>query len=587
MSTIETVERAFARIGEVGDPAIFITLRDYASVRAEAAELDAHGNRSLPLYGVPVAVKDNIDVAGLPTTAACPAFAYLPSADAEAVARLRRAGALIIGKTNLDQFATGLVGMRSPHGMPRNPLRADLVSGGSSSGSAVAVARGIVPLALGTDTAGSGRVPAAFNNIVGLKPSLGLVSTSGVVPACRSLDCVSIFALTVEDAFAALEVVAGPDAADPYSRALPLGSPGDPPPVLRIGVPRATDRIFFGDRSAEAAFAKAEEIAATTGAALVEIDLTPFLEAAKLLYEGPWVAERTAAVGDFIARRPSDVHPVTRRIIEQGHGRNAADAFRAFYRLAELRARAYRALGGVDALMVPTMPAPCTIAEIEADPIGPNTGLGTYTNFVNLLDLAGIAIPIALANDGTPFGVTLIGPAGRDAGLASLGVAMHARTGLTLGALGVPQPARLPRPAEPRAGEIAIAVVGAHMSGQPLNRELVESRGHFLRTVATARDYRLFALDGGQAPAPARPGLLRVAEGTGAAIEVEVWALRAAAFGRFVASVPPPLSIGTVRLSDGSAVKGFLVEAQGATGARDISEYGGWRAFLFATGRPR
>jgi allophanate hydrolase len=582
VSTTETIERTFARIGEVNDQAIFIALRDYASVRADAANLDSHGDRNLPLYGVPVAVKDNIDVAGLPTTAACPAFAYMPGADAEAVARLKRAGALVIGKTNLDQFATGLVGMRSPYGMPRNPLRADLVSGGSSSGSAVAVARGIVPLALGTDTAGSGRVPAALNNIVGIKPSLGLVSTSGVVPACRSLDCVSIFALTVEDAFAALEVVAGPDATDPYSRALPLGALGDPPPALRIGVPRAADRIFFGDRTVEAAFARAEEIAAAIGAALVEIDLTPFLEAAKLLYEGPWVAERTAAIGDFMARRPSDVHPVTRRIVEQGYGQTAVDAFRAFYRLADLRAGAHRAFDGIDALMVPTTPAPCTTAEVEADPIGSNSRLGTYTNFVNLLDLAGIAIPIVLESDGTPFGVSLLGLAGRDAELASLGLAMHARTALSLGALGVPQPAPLPRAPGPRAGEVAIAVVGAHMSGLPLNRELADRGGRFLRTAATARDYCLFALEGKQP----RPGLLRAAEGAGAAIEVEVWALSLADFGRFVASIPPPLSIGTIRLSDGDAVKGFLVEAQGATGARDISDYGGWRAFLSAAARP-
>jgi allophanate hydrolase len=582
VSATDTVERTIARIGEVKDPAIFIALRDYTSLRADAADLDACGDRNLPLFGVPVAVKDNIDVAGLPTTAACPAFSYLPGADAEVVERLKRAGALVIGKTNLDQFATGLVGMRSPYGMPRNPLRADLVSGGSSSGSAVAVARGIVPLALGTDTAGSGRVPAALNNIVGLKPSLGLVSTSGVVPACRSLDCVSIFALTVEDAFAALEVVAGPDATDPYSRALPLGSLRDPPPALRIGVPRAADRLFFGDRTAEAAFARAEAIAVAIGAVLVQIDLTPFLEAARLLYEGPWVSERTAAVGDFIARRPGDVHPVTRRIIEQGNGQTAVDAFRAFYRLADWRARAHRALDRIDALMVPTIPAPCTTAEVEADPIGPNSRLGTYTNFVNLLDLAGIAVPIALESDGTPFGVTLLGSAGRDAELASVGLAMHARTGLTLGALGVPLSAPPPRGSKPQAGEVAIAVVGAHMSGLPLNRELVDRGGRFLFTSATARDYRLFALESEQP----RPGLLRVAEGAGAAIDVEVWTLPLATFGRFIASVPPPLSIGTLRLSDGSAVKGFLVEAQGAIGARDISDYGGWRAFLSAVARP-
>ncbi len=299
----------------------------------------AGGGASLPLYGVPVAIKDNIDVAGLPTTAACPAYATTPSRDATAVARLRAAGALVIGKTNLDQFATGLVGMRSPYGMPRNPLRGDLVCGGSSSGSAVAVATGIVPLALGTDTAGSGRVPAALNNIVGLKPSLGLVSTAGVVPACNSLDCVSVFALTAEDAFAALRAIAGPDASDPYSRALALGDLSALPPRLRIAVPRAADRIFHGDRDSEAAFEGALRIVERLGASLVEIDLAPFFETAKLLYEGPWVAERTAAVGDFIARHPDEVHPVTREIIAKGAQATAVDLFRCLHRLAELRSR--------------------------------------------------------------------------------------------------------------------------------------------------------------------------------------------------------------------------------------------------------
>jgi allophanate hydrolase len=300
----DTVQRVFRRIREVGDPAIFISPREESAILADALML-AHADRSLLLYGIPVAVKDNIDVAGLPTTAACPAFSYVPAADAEVVVRLKRAGAIIIGKTNLDQFATGLVGMRSPYGMPRNPLRADLISGGSSSGSAVAVARGIVPLALGTDTAGSGRVPAGLNNIVGLKPSLGLVSTTGVVPACRSLDCVSIFALTVADAFAALEAMAGPDGRDPYSRAIALGALSALPPGMRIGVPRATDRIFLGDRRAEAAFEQAERLVGALGASLEAVDLTPFFEAARLLYDGPWVAERTAAVGEFVVRRPT------------------------------------------------------------------------------------------------------------------------------------------------------------------------------------------------------------------------------------------------------------------------------------------
>jgi allophanate hydrolase len=576
----DTLARTYARIRAAGDPAIFIALRQETDVQAEARAL-ADAGRALPLYGIPVAVKDNIDVGGLPTTAACPAFAYTPDKDATAVARLKQAGALIVGKTNLDQFATGIVGVRSPYGMPRNPLRSDLIPGGSSSGSAVAVARGLVPLALGTDTAGSGRVPAAFNSIVGLKPSLGLVSTMGVVPACRSLDCVSLFALTVADAFAGLQAVAGPDPGDPYSRAMLPGELALAPPQSRIGVPRASDRIFF-DRSAEAGFAAAEEMAVALGASLVEVDLGPFFEAARLLYEGPWVAERTAAVGDFIARRPGDVHPVTRAIISQGEGKSAVDVFRGAYRLAGLRAHVRAVFAGIDMLMLPTVPGVCTADAVAADPIGLNSRLGTYTNFVNLLDLAGIAVPVALAGDGTPFGVTLLAPAGQDAQVASFGAALHARSGLPLGALGVPQPAFELRGSGLRPGEVAVAVVGAHLSGMPLNGELAALGARFLQATSTAPDYRLFALQGA---GPARPGLLRVAEGTGVAVALETWALSAGSFGRFVAAVPPPLSIGTVRLSGGVPVKGFLVEAEAVKAARDISDFGGWRAFVAQSGR--
>jgi allophanate hydrolase len=560
---------------------MFISLRDEAAVQAEARRLEKRDGGSLPLYGVPVAVKDNIDVAGLPTTAACPAFAYTPDADATAVRGLREAGALIIGKTNLDQFATGLVGTRSPYGTPRNALRPDLVPGGSSSGSAVAVARGIVPLALGTDTAGSGRVPAGLNNIVGLKPSLGLISAKGVVPACRSLDCVSIFALTAEDAFAALSVIAGPDEGDAFSRCFPVGSLGALAPGLRIGVPRAADRIFLGDGEAEAAFTKAEEIVRGLRATVVDIDLTSLFETAALLYEGPWVAERTTAVGDFIAQHPGNVHPITRAIISQGTSKSAVDAFRGLHRLAELRAAASKVLAGLDALMVPTMPKPYTVEEIEADPIGANSRLGTYTNFVNLLDMAGIAVPVALTPDRMPYGVTLLGRAGRDAPLASLGAAIHAGTDLPLGALGIAQPPFRPAAAAMEPGEIAIAVVGAHLSGMPLNSELRNLSARFVEATRTAQDYRLFALGESK---PRRPGLLRVAAGSGTAIELEVWALSAEAFGRFVAAVPAPLSIGSLRLEDGREVKGFLVEAEAIRGARDISSFGGWRAFCAATG---
>jgi allophanate hydrolase len=561
----ETVARTFARIRAHDDPAVFITLRPEAEAVAEARAL---ADPSLPLYGVPVAIKDNIDVAGLPTTAACPAFAYQPDRDAVAVERLRRAGAVVIGKTNLDQFATGLVGVRSPYGVPRNPFDPNLSPGGSSSGSAVAVAAGLVPLALGTDTAGSGRVPAGLNNIVGLKPSLGLVSNAGVVPACRSLDCVSLLALTTDDAFAALTVIAGP---------APVGALSALPPALRIGVPNAASRLFFGDTRAEVAFETAMKLIAAMGLSVVEIDFAPFLETAQLLYEGPWVAERWAAVGDFIAAHPDAVHPVTRAIIEGGAKPSAADAFRAFYRLDELRVRAFAHFANVDVLMVPTTPAAYTVPEIEADPVRLNSNLGTYTNFVNLLDLAGIAVPAVLADDGTPFGVTFLAPARQDALLASIGRVFHAAAALPLGALQAPMPQLAPTPPGPLPGELAVAVVGAHLSGMPLNGELRQRNARFLETTLTAPNYRLFALPN---CAPPKPGLLGVAPAAGAAIEVELWALSYEAFGRFVAEVPAPLAIGTVTLADGRQVKGFLVEAQAAVGADDISKLGGWRAFV-------
>jgi allophanate hydrolase len=427
-----TVARRYARIRAHADPAIFIALRDEQDALAEANALAARG-RDLPLHGIPVAVKDNIDVAGMPTTAACPAFAYQAKQDATAVARLRQAGAIVIGKTNLDQFATGLVGVRSPYGVPRNTLDPKLIPGGSSSGSAVAVAAGLVPLALGTDTAGSGRVPAMLNNIVGLKPSLGLVSTFGVVPACRTLDCVSVFALTTDDAWAALAIMAGPDANDPYSRRRPLGERAGPPDALRIGVPRPGERVFFGDTRSATDYAAALDRLARLGGALIEIDIEPFYETARLLYEGPWVAERYAAAESLIASSPASMHPVTREIILGGARPTAVAAFKAFYRLEELRRAAERTFERVDVLALPTAPTNYTVDQVLADPIQLNSRLGTYTNFVNLLDLCGLALPAAL-EDRRPFGITLLAPGGCDALLASVGRVFHADTGLPLGA---------------------------------------------------------------------------------------------------------------------------------------------------------
>ncbi|MBR0697294.1 allophanate hydrolase [Bradyrhizobium lablabi] len=571
----QTVARSYQRIREHNDPAIFIGLREEKDALAEAERLAARDPGKLPLHGVPVAVKDNIDVQGLPTTAACPAFSYKPLHDATAVARLRAAGAIIIGKTNLDQFATGLVGVRSPYGIPKNPVRDDLVPGGSSSGSAVAVSAGLVPLALGTDTAGSGRVPAMLNNIVGLKPSLGLISTAGVVPACRTLDCVSVFSLTVDDAMAALAAMAGPDSADPFSRNRPLAGMTAFPAKLKLGIPRNGQLIFFGDRHAEKAYGEALERWRTLGADLVEFDLEPFYETARLLYEGPWVAERYLVIRDLLASSPDAIHPVTREITAAGSRLTAAETFSALYRLQALRGVAECAFATLDAIVLPTAPTVYSTAQVLANPIELNSRLGTYTNFVNLLDLCGLALPAAMRADGAPFGITLLAPAGRDATLASIGRVFHADTGMPVGAKSLPQPPLAAMPAAVRDG-IPIAVVGAHLSGMALNGELKALDARLVEETATAPDYRLYALD----TMPPKPGMLRVEAGKGTSIKLELWAMSPAAFGKFVAAIPPPLSIGTIRLADGREAKGFIVEPAAIDGAKDISAYGGWRAFM-------
>jgi allophanate hydrolase len=564
------VARTFARIRAHNDPAIFISLREEADVVAEARILARDGDKSLPLYGIPVAVKDNIDVKGLPTTAACPAYVYRPQKDAACVARLREAGALIIGKTNLDQFATGLVGVRTPYGIGRNLFDPKLVPGGSSTGSALAVAAGLTPLALGTDTAGSGRVPAGFNNIVGLKPSRGLISTAGVVPACRTLDCVSVLALTVDDAVEMLNVLAAPDVGL-------VQAVGPMPQGVKLGVPLAGQRLFFGDRASEAAYEAALARFAALGAKIVEFDIEPFYAAARLLYEGPWVAERFLTVKALVASSPESMHPVTRQILLAGAHGTAADAFAAFYQLDDLRHARDATFRTIDAMVLPTAPTIYTLEQVAADPIGLNSRLGTYTNFVNLLDMCGLAVPASMRPDGVPFGVTLLAPAGGDMALAAIGREFHAATGLPLGALGYKQPPLSRRPTRPAEGEVPLAVVGAHLSGMPLNGELRGVGARLIERAVTAPHYRLYALAGTRPP---KPGLLRVENGAGVAIEIEVWAMTESAFGRFVAAVPQPLSIGTLDIGDGRSVKGFLVEAEAVAGARDISSFGGWRAFM-------
>jgi allophanate hydrolase len=583
VSPARTVARSFQRIRDHNDPAIFISLRNEADAVAEAEALSKNDAAQLPLYGVPVAVKDNIDVLGLPTTAACPAFAYSPAYDATSVAKLRAAGAIVIGKTNLDQFATGLVGVRSPYGIPNNPMRGDLIPGGSSSGSAVAVSAGLVPLALGTDTAGSGRVPAMLNNIVGLKPSLGLISTAGVVPACRTLDCVSIFSLTVDDAMTALAAMAGPDGADPFSRDRPLAAMQAFAGQLRLGIPRPGQLIFFGDKAAEKAYSDAVARWGALGATFVEFDLEPLYETARLLYEGPWVAERYLVIRNLLASSPDAIHPVTREITAAGSRLTAADTFAALYRLQALRRIAGRAFANIDALVLPTAPTAYSTAQVLANPIELNSRLGTYTNFVNLLDLCGLALPASIRPDDIPFGITLLAPAGHDAQLASMGRVFHADTKLAIGGRNLRQPPLAPLPTGASGDEIAIAVVGAHLSGMALNSELKALGGRLLAATATTPDYKLYALKG---TTPPKPGMLRVKAGSGSSIQLEVWALSAAAFGKFVAAIPSPLSIGTIRLADGSGVKGFLVEPAAIDGARDISAFGGWRAFMAEAAAP-
>jgi allophanate hydrolase len=572
------VAEAYRRIAAVDDPGIFLALVPEADAQKAAAALPPFDPAAMPLWGVPFAVKDNIDVADLPTTAACPDFAHVPAETAPAVARLRAAGAILIGKTNLDQFATGLVGLRTPYPAPRNAIDPAYVPGGSSSGSAVAVAHGIVSFALGTDTAGSGRVPAALNNVVGLKPSLGAISSRGMLPACRTLDTLSVFAGTVADADIAFRVMIGFDGADPWSRALPVPAmPAGLPPGLRLGIPEAASLRFGGDGLSEAAFAATRADLETLAGAAARVDLSPMFAVAALLYDGPWVAERYAALRPVMESRPGILHPTTRAVIGAADRYSAADAFAGLYSLTELRLSADAVWEHVDVLAVPTYPRPQTCAAVAADPIGPNSELGTYTNFVNLLDWCALAVPGRPRADGFPAGITLLAPRGSDGLLAALGARLHALAAARIGAGTTPVPAAEPGPARALPGEIELAVVGAHLSGLPLNRELTERGARYLRTVGTGPDYRLYALPGGP---PQRPGLLRVAAGTGGAIETEVWALPPAAFGAFVAGIPAPLGIGTLRLADGTAPKGFLVEAAGIVDAVDITRFGGWRGYM-------
>lgn len=527
--------------------------------------------QQLPLYGVPFAVKDNIDVAGLPTTAACPAFARIAEQDAGCVARLRAAGAIVLGKTNLDQFATGLVGTRSPYGAVPNTFSARHVSGGSSSGSASVVARGLLPFSLGTDTAGSGRVPAAFNNLVGLKPTRGRFSTAGVLPACRSLDCVSIFSLNVADAAQLASLLEAQDPLDPYSRSRPAAARCLSQPA-RLGIPG--ELPWFGDQASAEAWEKTLERLRGVGVQLEEVDFSPMRELADLLYNGPWVAERHAAIADFMASQAEQMNPVVRGIIARAGVFTATDAWLAEYRRAELAQRIAERMNGLDALLVPSAPRLPTLMAVEDDPVGVNSQLGTWTNFVNLADCCALALPAGLRSDGLPFGITLIAPAWQDSALIEFGQWWQGIQPWSRGATGLPLPAPSNTCQVPD-GHVRLAVVGAHLRGMPLNSQLIERHARFVEATFTAACYRLYALPN---TVPPKPGLIRSSQG--APIAVELWDVPLQHFGSFVALIPAPLGIGTLSLADGREVKGFICEGAAIEGATDITALGGWRAYI-------
>ena len=558
-----------AVLEHVGDAA-WITRMSYAANGQAETPKQSGG----PLQGLRFAVKDNMDVLGVATTAGCPTFAYAAREDAQVVHRLLEAGASLEGKTNLDQFACGLNGTRSPYGAVPNAFNSAYVSGGSSSGSAYVVATGQVDFALGTDTAGSGRVPAGLNNIVGLKPSRGLISARGVVPAAQNVDCVSIFARTVAVAADVLRACMGYDDADPFSCRVPMASQALPA-SFRFGVPNALN--FFGDALAEAAFAQAIQNLTRLGGQAVTIDYAPLAQAAAMLYESALVSQRYAAIQPFFDVHEADVIEPVRSIIAKGRQYSAADYIHAEIELKRLEKQAERMWQQMDVLLVPTAPTHYTIAQMQADPVVCNRNLGQYTNFVNLFDYAALSVPSQIRADGLPFGITLIGRAGSDWQLADLGQRYHHATGLLQGATDVPLP-------EPRViadlqtpATIRVAVVGAHLSGMPLNQQLTARGARLVGSVHTAPDYRFFALPNSQPP---KPGLLRVEAGQGAPIALEIWEMPVAHYGSFVALIPAPLGIGTLELADGSTVQGFLCEPQALIEATDITHFGGWRAYI-------
>lgn len=557
---------------------LFIHLLSEAELAPYLERLDAQDIDTLPLYGIPFAIKDNIDLAGIPTTAACPAFAYTPQESATLVAQLIALGAIPLGKANLDQFATGLNGTRSPYGPCRNSVHPDYPSGGSSAGSSLAVALGVASFALGTDTAGSGRVPAALNNLVGLKPTKGLLSTAGVVPACRTLDCVTFFTPTAEEASALLALTAQFDPRDAYSRSNPQWNTArafGTPAAFRFGVPSQLE--FAGCAESPALFAKARALLEAAGGEAVEIDFAPFVEAAQLLYQGPWVAERYSVTGDLIRETPDAVLPVIRDVLAKAPGASAVDLFRAQYRLQALKVACDAVLDTLDFVLTPTYPRPVTLAELERDPIGPNSLLGYYTNFMNLLDYAAVAAPTGTMRNGLPWGVTVFGRAFTDHYLLGVADLLQRDNGIRLVGDNAVAPSERGAATHDR---MRVVVCGAHMRGLPLNRDLVARGARFVSATHTAPAYKLCALPAA-ADGVRRPGMWRVAAG-GAAIAIEVWEMPSAEFGSFIATIPSPLALGKVEIADGSWLTGFLCEPYGVRAGEDISALGGWRAWLAA-----
>lgn len=566
-TALKVIEDVIERLAayDALQPQAWISRAEVEALRLQARQIDARvkAGERLPLAGVPFAVKDNIDAASFETTAGCPDYAYRPDANATVVQKALDAGAILIGKTNLDQFATGLNGSRSPYGAPRCVFNRAYVSGGSSSGSAVATAAGLVAFAFGTDTAGSGRVPAAFNHLTGYKPTKGRWSTTGLVPACRTLDCITVFTEDSKDAALVDAVVGGYDAADAYSRDLSVVER----PVRRIGVAQSHQLNWCGDIHSEYLYAQALDRLKGLGFEVVEIDLTPLSAAAALLYSGPWVAERTAAIADFLTRSPASIDPTVRTIVEGGLSVTGIETFDGIYRLASYKRYADQMWDDIDVLMLPTAPTIYRVSEMQTSPLALNANLGLYTNFVNLLDMAAIAVPAGFRPNGTGFGITFIGPAATDNALFALASQWGGHTAYVLPEYDLTQ--------ETRMETIKLSVVGAHLEGMPLHWQLTSRNAKFVEKTTTAATYKLFAMAN---TVPPKPALIHDVDG--GAIEVEVYELDAAAFGSFVAEVPPPLAIGTVTLASGEQVKGFVAEPRATVGAEDITALGGWRAYI-------